>query len=126
MRTLYHLAVSAKSRKIRALLGEKNLEVHLQSEPVWERREEFLALDPAGDVPVLVEDDGTTIAHVNAIAEYLEEAYPTPPLMPSEPAERAEVRRLVAWFDEKFEREVTDLLVGEKVLKRRATSIKPA
>lgn len=118
MRTLYHLALSAKSRMIRVVLAEKSLETHLKAEQVWDRREEFLALNPAGEVPVLVEDDGTTVSHATAIAEYLEDAYPAPPLMPTDPAARAEVRRLVGWFDEKFEREVTDMLVGEKVLKR--------
>ena len=58
MRTLYHLALTAKSRKVRVVLAEKRLEVHLKAEPVWDRREEFLALNPAGEVPVLIEDDG--------------------------------------------------------------------
>ena len=118
MRTLHHLALSAKSRKFRVVLGEKRLEAHLKAEQIWERRPEFLAINPAGEVPVLVEDDGTTIAHATAISEYLEEMHPSPALMPSDPAGRAEVRRLVSWFDEKFEAEVTDLLVGEKVMKR--------
>lgn len=118
MRTLYHLALSPQSRLIRLALGEKRMEVHLRAEPVWERREEFLAINPAGEVPVLIEDDGTTIAGATAIAEYLEEIAADPPLISGEPAERAEVRRLVSWFDRKFDREVTELLVGEKVMKR--------
>lgn len=118
MRTLYHLALSPQSRLIRLVLGEKRMEVHLRAEPVWERREEFLAINPAGEVPVLVEDDGTTIAGATAIAEYLEETNPEPELIAGDPAERAEIRRLVSWFDRKFDREVTDLLVGEKVMKR--------
>lgn len=118
MRTLYHLALSPQSRLIRLVLGEKRMEVHLRAEPVWERREEFLAINPAGEVPVLVEDDGTTIAGATAIAEYLEETNPEPELIAGNPAERAEIRRLVSWFDRKFDREVTDLLVGEKVMKR--------
>lgn len=118
MRTLYHLALSAQSRMIRIVLGEKRIEAHLKAEQVWDRRAEFLAINPAGEVPVLVEDDGTTVAHSTAIAEYLEETHPDPPLLPSDPAARAEVRRLVGWFDAKFDREVTDMLVGEKVMKR--------
>ncbi|NQW08633.1 MAG: glutathione S-transferase family protein [Alphaproteobacteria bacterium] len=118
MRTLYHLALSPQSRLIRLVLGEKRLEVHLRAEPVWERREEFLAINPAGEVPVLVEDDGTTIAGATAIAEYLEETATDPALISGEPAERAEIRRLVSWFDRKFDREVTEFLIGEKVMKR--------
>ncbi len=118
MRTLFHLALSPQSRLVRLVLGEKRMEAHLRAEPIWDRREDFLAINPAGEVPVLVEDDGTTIAGAGPIAEYLEETCPEPALLQGDAAERAEIRRLVAWFDRKFDREVTDLLVGEKVLKR--------
>ena len=52
------------------------------------------------------------------ICEYLDEAYPDEPLLGRTLAERVEVRRLVAWFDGKFAREVTANLVGEKFMKR--------
>ena len=55
MRTLYHLALDPGSRKIRILLKEKGLEVDLKTENIWERREDFLRLNPAGEVPVLIE-----------------------------------------------------------------------
>src|SRR3546814_1280854 len=118
MRTLFHLALSPQSRLVRLVFGEKRMEAHLRAEPIWDRREDFLAINPAGEVPVMVEDDGTTIAGATPIAEYLEEVCPEPALLQGDPSERAEIRRLVAWFDRKFDREVTDLLVGEKVLKR--------
>jgi glutathione S-transferase len=75
-------------------------------------------MNPAGEVPVLVEPDGSIFSDGTAISEYLDETAPTPPLNGSTPAERAEVRRLVGWFDGKFNGEVTANLVGEKVLKR--------
>lgn len=119
MRTLYHLVLSPQSRFVRAVLGEKGMEAHLVAEPVWDRREAFLAINPAGEVPVLVEDDGTTVSGSLAICEYLEEiGAGEPNLMPGNAATRAEIRRLVSWFDQKFNREVSELLVGEKVLKR--------
>ncbi len=121
MRTLYHFWLCPFSRKVRIALAEKNLEVDLQVEKVSERRPEFLALNPAGDVPVLVEeaDESTVLADSAAICEYLEEAYPDrPALIAGSPDERAEIRRLVAWFDHKFNREVTENLVGEKLTKR--------
>src|SRR3546814_15206564 len=92
------------------------MEAQLRAEPIWDRREDFLAINPAGEVPVMVEDDGTTIAGATPIAEYLEEVCPEPALLQGDPSERAEIRRLVAWFDRTFDREVTDLLVGEHVL----------
>ena len=42
---------------------------------MWERRPEFLALNPAGEVPVLIEPDGTVLADTTAIVEYLDEVY---------------------------------------------------
>ena len=118
MRVLYHLWLSSFSRKVRIALAEKKLEFTLEVEQVWERRREFLAMNPAGQVPVLVEEDGTAIADSDAICEYLDETYPEPPLIGETPLQRAEVRRLAAWFDTKFQREVSANLVGEKVLKK--------
>lgn len=119
MRTLYHLALSPFSRKVRVVLREKNLDFELKVEKVWERRPEFLAMNPAATVPVLVEEDGSTLAESGVICEYLEEIHPGERnLLGDKPVERAEVRRLVAWFDQKFSREVTDNLLREKMMKK--------
>jgi glutathione S-transferase len=118
MRTLFHLWLHPFSRKVRVALTEKKLDFELQIEKVWERRTEFLALNPAGDVPVLIEKDGTTLANSQVICEYLEEVYPEINLLGHDPVQRAETRRLVSWFDVKFNREVTDNLIGEKLMKQ--------
>lgn len=119
MRTLFHFWLSPSSRKVRIALGEKGLDFEMQVEKISDRRPEFLAMNPAGDVPVLVEpDDGPILADHNAICEYLDEVYPDKPLLGSDPADRAETRRLTAWFDNKFNAEVTENLVGEKLIKR--------
>ena len=118
MRLLYHLWLSPFSRKIRLVLQEKNLDFSMKVEKVWERRAEFLALNPAGEVPVLIEPDGTVLAEAGAIAEYLDETYRDKLLLGLNPIDRAEVRRLVAWFDVKMNREATEHLIGEKFMKR--------
>jgi glutathione S-transferase len=118
MRTLYHLWLSPFCRKVRIVLAEKKLEVEMRVEPGGERRPQFLALNPAGKVPVLVEPEGTVLSDSMAITEFLEEVYPEPPLIGGTPEERAEIRRLVAWFDHKFNAEVTANLVGEKIMNR--------
>lgn len=118
MRTLYHLWLHPFSRKVRLAMGEKQLEFELKIEKIWERRMEFLAMNPAGDVPVLVEEDGTTLANSQVICEYLEEVYPTIDLLGKDPVQRSETRRLISWFDFKFNREVSENLVGEKLMKR--------
>ncbi|WP_439817807.1 glutathione S-transferase family protein [Zavarzinia sp. CC-PAN008] len=118
MRVLFHIPLSPFSRKVRVVLAEKGLDFDLQVEKVWERREEFLALNPAGQVPVLVDENGEVLADSAAIVEYLDEVYPNRPLLGFDAAQRAETRRLVAWFDLKFHAEVTQNLVWEKVTKR--------
>ncbi|MCH7539783.1 MAG: glutathione S-transferase family protein [Proteobacteria bacterium] len=118
MRTLYHLWLSPGSRKVRIILEEKSLEFDLKVEKVWERRKAFLAINPAGEVPVLVEPDGTVLAGTTVIAEFLEEVYPDEPLIGADAVSRAETRRVVAWFDTKFDREVTRNLLDEKIMKR--------
>ena len=118
MRVLYHLWLSPFCRKVRIVLHEKKIEFEMRAEQVWERREAFLALNPAGEVPVLVEPDGTTLSGSLTICECLDEINPEPPLVGQHPFQRAEVRRLVLWFDHKFNQEVTENLVGEKITKR--------
>lgn len=118
MRMLYHLWLHPFSRKVRMVLGEKGLEYDARVEKTWERRTEFLMLNPAGDVPVLVEPDGTNLSNSSVICEYLEEVYTGVDLLGHDPVQRAETRRLVSWFDLKFNREVTDNLFGEKMMKR--------
>jgi glutathione S-transferase len=118
MRRLHHFSLDPFSRKLRVALSEKNLDFELVEEHPGNRREELLHLNPSGEVPVLVEADGGVFADSQAIAEYLEEAYPDPALIGRSPRGRAEVRRLVAWFDRKFDREVTERLLEEKIMKR--------
>lgn len=117
MRQLYHTHLSPFCRKIRMLLKEKDLEFELVCENPWDRKLDLFALNPAGEVPVLVEEDGSTVSGAYAIAEYLEEKYPQVTLLGVTPAERAEVRRLVDWFDHKFDYEVTQPVLFEKLFK---------
>jgi glutathione S-transferase len=125
MHTLYHLPLDPGSRKIRLLLREKGLEAELRAEKIWERREAFLRLNPAGEVPVLLTPDGSVIPDAVVIAEYLEDVHPEPTLLGEDPLDRAEVRRLEQWFDRKFGQEVSGLLLEEKVLKRLLGSGNP-
>jgi glutathione S-transferase len=118
MRVLYHMPLSPYARKVRLVLAEKRLPFELRLEKVWERRAEYLELNPAGTVPTLVEDNGLVVPDSVVICEYLDEAYPDSSLMGRTLAERIEVRRLASWFDGKFAGEVTQNLYGEKYLRR--------
>lgn len=122
MPVLYHYPLCAFSRAARLAVGVYGIDAELVEEQPWDRRMEFLALNPAGNVPVFVDDDDTAVCGSAVIAEYLEETHAltarAPRLMPGEPASRAEVRRLMGWFNEKFNDEVTRNLLVEKIHRR--------
>ena len=120
MRYLFHLPLSPFCRKVRLALAEKRLPFELRVEKVWERRSDYLDMNPAGTVPTMLEDNGLVVPGSGVICEFLEEAYPDIPLLGQSRYERVEIRRLVAWFDEKFASEVTDRLNGQKSLRRIA------
>lgn len=117
MNRLYHYPLSPFSRKVRLSLAEKRIEVELVEERYWEQDPDFLRRNPAGKVPVL-KMGNRVMADSTAICEYLEEVHPTPPLLPKDADARYEVRRLVAWFDDKFNEEVTTKLMGERVFRK--------
>ncbi len=125
MLTLYHHPLSGHSRFIRVALGEYRISVDPIEEHPWARRREFMVLNPAGTLPVLVEND-RAVCGAGPIAEYLDETrgggLGEHRLMPREPVDRAEMRRLLDWFNVKFSAEVTDYLVTEKVFKLQMTT----
>ena len=122
MLTLFHHSFCPHSRFVRLILEELGLPVRLVEERVWERRQEFLALNPAGTTPVLVEEGAPPVPGAAIIAEYLDETRGSAAiqfrLLPSEPSERVEVRRLMSWFNDKFFAEASGPLVTERVYKR--------
>jgi len=120
MRVLHHFPLSPYCRKVRLVLAEKRLPFEPRLERPWERRDDYLELNPAGTVPTLIEDNGLVIPDSTVICEYLDEAYPDIGLMGRTLAERVEIRRLAAWFDGKFAQEVTQNLYGEKYMRRVA------
>ncbi len=125
MRTLYHHILLPVARKVRLALHEKRLEFSEQVIEPWRADEDLLALNPAGDLPVLVDEDETVVCGHATICEYLDETYPEVQLVGRNPKDRAESRRLAAWFDEKFNREVTQHLAGEKLTRRVMSNAAP-
>lgn len=119
MRTLYHHMLLPSCRAVRVMLREKNVDFQLKDEPFWERRAALFRRNPAGELPVLEEENGLILCGSYSIYEYLEEQYPGISLMGGSIEERANVRRLIEWFDGKFAREVTDYVLHEKLFKRQ-------
>lgn len=125
MRRLHHFQLSPFCRKVRLVMGEKKLVFENAPEKPWEPKADLFPLDPSGQLPVVVEDGGFRIADSQAIAEYFEELHPDPPLLPKRPTDRAEVRRITAWFDRFFFSEVTSTIIREKLIKRFANGAPP-
>ncbi len=120
-RTLYHFPLDPASRQVRLALAEKKLPFIDVIERYYENRPEFRALNPSGLTPVLEEvRDGERIVVCEGrpILEHLEETEPEPALLSRDAANRAEARRLMQWFDRKFDFEVNAFLVHEKMEKR--------
>lgn len=121
MYILYHHPFSPASRFVRLILGEYGIEFMLMEERPWERRNEFLQINPEGTVPVLLENEGPSICGATVIMEYIDEtlgaAASYKRLMPEAPEFRMEIRRLVNWFLYKFELEVGTHFVREKIYK---------
>ena len=122
MPTLYHYPLCPHSRFARLILGEYGIAPEFIEEKPFERRLEFLHIDPSGQTPVIVEDSGTVLSGAGPIAEYFDEtmgaALGRHRLLPEDPGARAEIRRLLDWFNNKFFHEVANWLVAEKIYKR--------
>jgi glutathione S-transferase len=123
--TLYHHTLCPFSRKARVLLHEKRIPFDEVVQETWTYDAGFLSINPAGEIPVLVEDDGTILTDATNIAEYLDEAYPEPRLIGRNLKERIEARRLAVWFDRKFFEEVTVNVAGEKLNRRMLSGDAP-
>lgn len=125
MFTLFHHPFCPHSRFVRLALGEYGLDVRLVEERVWERREAFLALNPAGTTPVMMAEGAPPIPGAGIIGEYLDELHGESladhRMLPKSQAERIEVRRLMAWFNDKFYEEASGPLVTERIYKRYMT-----
>ena len=122
---LVHHSVSPQSRKARIMMAEKKILFVLKEEEPWNLSKDIQKLNPAKDLPVFI-FDGHIISGNYAVTEYLEENYKEVPLLKGDALQRAEIRRLCDWFDQKFYMEVYKYIVGEKVFKRFKSGGAPA
>lgn len=116
---LYQFPLCPFSRKVRLLMGEKSVAYELVRESPWEQRDDFLDMNPAGRTPVMRHSErNVSLVDSMAICEYLEETVEKTPMINGTATNRAEIRRLVAWFDEQFYGDVTAPLLFERMNKR--------
>ena len=121
MPTLYHHQMSSSSRFVRLILAEYGFQTDLVEEQPWEKRREFLTLNPAATLPVYVDDNMRVLCGPSVLMEFLDETHGVLKrdrrLLAEDPFQRAEIRRLTEWFLQKMEQDVTKPLVRERVHK---------
>lgn len=125
MPILTHFRLCPLSRSIRLALAEYDFPFEMVEEHAWEYRPQFLAMNPAGELPVLQIEGGPVLCGAYVIAEFIAEDVAHHPvddrsilLLPGSREDRAEVRRLVDWSHRKLDREVTRELMREKIISR--------
>src|SRR3954466_10959701 len=116
---LFQFPLCPFSRKVRLVLAEKGVGHELVRENPWEKRDEFIDLNPAGETPVLVEpDQGVVLIGSQPTGEYLDETLARMPMIPGNAGPRPEIRRMTEWSDMKLYREVVEPLMNERRRKR--------
>ncbi len=116
---LYQFPLCPFSRKVRLLLSEKGVGYDPVRESPWLKRDEFVDLNPAGQTPVMVDTErGVLLIDSNAICEFFEETVNKSAMLNGTAIDRAEIRRLVTWFDTQFHRDITGPLLFERMEKR--------
>ena len=125
MITLYHYYLCSSSRYIRLILEEHKLTYDTQLENYWKPQKDFLKVNPAGHLPVLVNEENFSIIGANACVEYIKDLELRPNLFVDNYKDKAEINRLVHWFDVIFKKEVFDPIIYEKVFSRIVDNITP-
>jgi len=120
MYRLYHHPICPFSRKVRIHLAAKNIGFEMLQENFWERRKEFIAMNPAATIPILFDNkNSAVIVNSDVIIEYIEEKHKeNKSFLGDVVTKRAEVRRLQNWFDNKFYLEVTKYALYERYFNR--------
>ena len=125
MITLYHYYLCSSSRFIRLILEEHKISYQTQLENYWKPQKDFLELNPAGHLPVLVNEENFPVIGANACVEYIKDLKLRPNFFVDNYKEKAEINRLVQWFDVIFKKEVFDPIIYEKVYSRIVENITP-
>lgn len=119
MPSLIHFVLDPFSRRLRLACAEYGLALELIEEDPWNPSAAIYEINPAGTLPIYLEGMDTAICGIEAIGEFLEETKSARvSLIPGTSYQRAEVRRLVGWFDGKFYAEVSEPVITEKLIRR--------
>lgn len=119
MMVLFSGSTCPFSHRCRFVLNEKACDFEIQDVDLYNKPPEIDAMNPYGDVPILVERD-LTLYNPNIINEYIDERFPHPQLMPADPIQRARARLFLYTFERELFSFVRVLENRDKTEKRKA------
>lgn len=125
MKKLYHYPICPLSRQSRVFLKELDIEFTTIKEDYWQFNKDFLKINPAGTLPILEESYGLFVIGIYPFVEYLNSKYPNFNFLDEDIDICCEIRRLFFWFNDKFYREVTKIIIDEKVIRSIAKMSSP-
>ena len=126
MYKLYYMPLNFFCRAARIILIEKNISFKIVNEPFWKRRVEFLKINPAGDLPVIIDKEGVNIIGYECLVEYLDEKKVGKTLLGNNVIEKLEVRRLCMWVGKKLQKEVMENILDERVFNSLKKNSQPS
>ncbi|MDC3024017.1 glutathione S-transferase family protein, partial [Alphaproteobacteria bacterium] len=126
MYKLYYMPLNFYCRAARIILLEKKINFQIVNEPFWKRRIEFLKINPAGDLPVVVDQNRTNIIGYEGLVEYLEDQGVGAKLLGDSPLKRLEVRRICMWVGRKLQKEVMENILDERVFNSLKENSQPS
>lgn len=95
-------SVGPNPQFVRSFMAERDITLDMEEVDILSgvnRQDGYLAVNPAGQLPALLMDDGTLLTEITAICEYLDETFPGPSLIGATPEARAQTRRWTRWAD---------------------------
>lgn len=125
MMTLYHHPICPLSRQVRIYLTELDCQFGTIKEDYWLRRQEFLQINPHGAVPTIILDEENTISGIYPVVEYFVDSLENFFFMPKNTFIRAEIRKHIHWFNETMYRQVSKILIDEKIIRLMMRSGSP-
>lgn len=117
MITLYHHPICPLSRQVRIYLKELDCEFSTIKEDYWLKRKEFLDINQQGVVPTIIFNDENIVSGIYSITEYFVDSLENFFFMPKNNLARAEIRAHMQWFNDTLYRQVSKILIDEKIIR---------
>lgn len=116
MLTLYYYPLCPISRLSRVLLKEQNIDIILEKVDFLTNNKKIEALDPIGELPIIKTNENTIVAGIYPLIEYIISLSPNFLLSDLPILQAAEMRKMIYWLNVRFNKEVTQYIINEKLI----------